>query len=508
MNLGEGAITAPGRRKEVVKHNHSTRFFQSVHVLPLLLLTFFTAAWVFFAPPAMAYEQAPALMDLRSTFSDGDYDPETLVQMAVEKGFKIIFLNDHDRVVMEYGLPPFRNIVKKKEELNSINKSGADAYLQAIGRLRKMYPDVVLIPGTESTPFYYWTGSPLAGNLTANDHERRILTMGLEKPEDYETLPIQHNRLSGTGLRAALPALLAFGLSFLIALYFLFNKGWWRISGAVLIILNAGFFINAVFAYPSAFDAYHGNQGVAPYQIFIDAVSRKGGLTFWNYPETHSGVRKLGPIQVKTLPYPGMLLETKNYTGFAALYGDTTTVTEPGNIWDVALQEYCQGARERPPWGIATADYHKEGGDGQNLGDFQTVLWLSEKSSQSVLAALKNGKMYARRGKFPQIPKLDEFSVSAAKPDTAPRMISGDELILERNPRIRITVSGVTKGKDTVEVRLIRSGTLIQTFKGTLPLKVDFTDPLETPGEKIYYRMDMTGYGAIVSNPIFVEFAK
>ncbi|MCG6536896.1 MAG: hypothetical protein L7F78_19870, partial [Syntrophales bacterium LBB04] len=311
-----------------------------------------------------------------------------------------------------------------------------------------------------------------------------------------------------TILRADMPALLAFIISFLISFYFLFNKGWWRVSGAVLIILNVGFFINTVFALPSAFDAYHGKQGMAPYQLFIDAVSRKGGLTFWNYPETRSGVRTLGPIQVKTLPYPGMLLETKNYTGFAALYGDTITITEPGNLWDVALREYCQGFRAHPPWGIATADYHKEGGEGQNLGDFQTVLWLSEKSSQSVLAALKNGKMYACRGKFPQIPKLDEFSISAADPDTAPRMISGDELVLTHNPRIRITVSGGTESREMVRVRLIRSGNLIQIFEGPLPLNIDFTDLLETPGEKIYYRMDMTGYGTIVSNPIFVKFAK
>ena len=324
-----------------------------------LLLVLFAAAYLFFVPPVMAYEQAPALMDLRTTFSDGDYDPETLVQMAVRKGFSVIFLNDHDRVVMEYGLPPFCNIIKKKEELNSINKSGADRYLRIIAGLRKMYPNVTLIPGTESTPFYYWTGSPFAGNLTANDHERRILTMGLEKPEDYEILPILHNGLSGSHIRAAMPALVAFILCSLIAVYFLFKNGWWRISGAVLTILSAGFFINTVFARPSPFDAYHGRQGAAPYQLFIDAVGQKGGLTFWNYPETRSGVRKLGPIQVKTLPYPGMLLETRNYTGFAALYGDTITITEPGNVWDVVLGEYCSGFRERPPWGIATADFHE-----------------------------------------------------------------------------------------------------------------------------------------------------
>lgn len=484
-------------------------FFQSVHIPSILALTFFAVAHLFFVPPAVAYEQVPALMDLRTTFSDGAYDPETLVQMAARKGFSVVFLNDHDRVVMEYGLPPFRNIIKKKEELNSINKSGADRYLRTVAGLRKLYPNLILIPGTESTPFYYWTGSPFAGNLTANDHERRILTMGLEKPEDYETLPILHNGLSGSQIRAAMPALAAFLLCFLIAVYFLFKNGWWRLSGAVLALLSAGFFMNIVFARTSPFDAYHGKQGAAPYQLFIDAVAKKGGLTFWNYPETRSGVRNLGPIQVKTLPYPGMLLETRNYTGFAAIYGDTITVTEPGNVWDVALGEYCSGFRERPPWGIATADFHKEGGYGQNLGDFQTVLWLTEKSHQSVLTALKTGKMYACQGKFPRIPRLDEFSVSAAKPNTAPGMISGDELILDRNPRIRITVSGGVAGAGKeVQVRLIRSGTLIQIFKGTLPMDIDYTDFLRTPGEKIYYRMDMTGYGIIVANPIFVKFAK
>jgi hypothetical protein len=496
-------------RERAMNTSCKQTFFQSVHIRSILALTFIAAACLFFVPPAVAYEQIPALMDLRTTFSDGAYDPETLVQMAVNKGFSVIFLNDHDRVVMEYGLPPFRNIIKKKEELNSINKSGADRYLRIIAGLRKMYPNVVLIPGTESTPFYYWTGSPFTGTLTANDHERRILTMGLEKTEDYETLPILHNGLSRSHIRAAMPALAAFILCFLIAVYFLFRHGWWRISGAVLAILSVGFFINTVFARPSPFDAYHGKQGAAPYQLFIDAVGQKGGLTFWNYPETQSGVRKLGPIQVKTLPYPGMLLETRNYTGFAAIYGDTVTITEPGNVWDVVLREYCSGFRERPPWGIATADFHKEGDSGQKLGDFQTVLWLTEKTPRSALEALKTGKMYACQGTFPRIPRLDEFSVSAAVPDTAPRMISGDELILERNPRIRITISGGVAGAGKqVQVRLIRSGTLIQIFKGTLPLAIDYTDVLQTPGEKIYYRMDMSGYGTIVSNPIFVKFAK
>ncbi|MHB8910441.1 MAG: PHP domain-containing protein [Syntrophales bacterium] len=482
--------------------------FQRICRLFLMIVSLVAAMGIFLVPPAAAVEQVPALMDLRTTFSDGAYDPETLVKMAVKKGFRVIFINDHDRMVMEYGLPPFRNIIKKREERNSIEQSGVHTYLQAIASIRKANPDVILIPGAESAPFYYWTGSLFDGSLTANDHEQRILTMGLERLEDYQTLPGQHNDFSTIDLRAALPVLAAFGGAFLIALYFLFLPGWWRLSGAVLALVSAAFFTNVVLARPSPFDAYHGNQGAAPYQHFIDTVSRMGGLTFWNYPETRSGVRTLGPIRVKTLPYPEMLLETKNYTGFSALYGDTITITEPGNIWDMTLQQYCRGFRARPPWGIATADFHREGEDGQRLGDYQTVLLLSERSSQGVLAALKGGKMYARQGKFPKVPSLDEFSVAAAKPDAAPRVIAGDELLVDRNPRIRITVSGSPEEKGAVQVRLIRSGTLIQTFKGTLPLRIDYTDTLEKPGEKIYYRMDMAGQGAIVSNPIFVTFTK
>src|SRR5271157_1281537 len=103
---------------------------------------------------------------------------------------------------------------------------------------------------------------------------------------------------------------------------------------------------------------------MAPYQLVIDYVSARGGMTFWNYPETNSGVREIGPIHVSTLPYPDALAESTGYTGFAAVYGDNISLTEPGNIWDTTLKEYCRGYRDRPPWGIATGDFHQEGEGG------------------------------------------------------------------------------------------------------------------------------------------------
>ncbi len=443
-------------------------------------------------------------MDLRTTFSDGAYDIEQLVLLAKKKGFNVLFINDHDRVAMEYGLPPFRNIIKKKAEENSINMQRADKFIQAIKEAEKKYPGMIIVPGSETTPFYYWTGSPAAGNLTAHDHEKRLLIVGMEKPEDYENLPILHNNFSTQYAYKALPGVILFSISLITALFMIRWRGIFRITGIIILILSAAFIINSNPFRSSPFDPYHGGQKMAPYQLVIDYVNARGGMTFWNYPETKSGVRKLGPIHVSTLPYPYVLSESTGYTGFAALYGDNITMTEPGNIWDTTLKEYCKGYRKDPPWGIATADFHEESEGGGQLGTYQTVFFVPEKSKEAVLKALRTGKMYACQVNYPHSLTLDEFSVSPA--DSEAKGISGDQVILKGFPRIRISLSSPGNAGKTVKVRLIRSGELINLFEEKLPLKIDYIDPYYKPGEKIYYRMDMRGAGAIVSNPVFVKF--
>ncbi|MBW2006115.1 MAG: hypothetical protein JRI72_16240 [Deltaproteobacteria bacterium] len=281
-------------------------------------------------------------------------------------------------------------------------------------------------------------------------------------------------------------------------------KGIYRISGIIIGLLSLLFIINTDPFRSSPFDQYHGDQGIAPYQLLIDYVNSREGMTFWNYPETKSGIRKMGPIFVNTPPYPEVLEQSKNYTGFAAIYGDNITVTEPGNIWDRVLLEYCKGKRDRPAWGIATADFHKEGDAGEKLGNFPTVFFVHKKTKKEILEALKNGKMYACQGNYPKVAKLDEFSVCSFKGKI--KGISGDELILTGKPRIKISISAVEITKNCVNVRLIRSGEVIESFEGKLPMEIDFEDKHFKPGEKIYYRMDLHGYGSLVSNPIFVRF--
>ncbi len=455
---------------------------------------------------ATEYIQVPGLIDLRTTYSDGALDPESLARLARQRGFDLIFINDHDRLVMEYGIFPFRNILRKRIELNSLNDEGAENYLNAIRRAQDQNPDMIIIPGSETAAFYYWTGSYFGDDLTAHNYERRILTIGMDKAKDYEDLPILHNGLSTRYSIGFLPVFLPFLISLVLGLFLLRWRGILRISGIIISVISLLFLINTDPLRSSPFDQYHGDQGIAPYQLLIDYVESRGGLTFWNYPETKSGVRKMGPIFVDTPPYPQVLEQSRGYTGFAALYGDNITVTEPGHLWDRVLLEYCRGERDRPPWGISTADFHGDGRDGEILGNFPTVFLVGKKTREEVLSAMRRGRMYAYSGTYPQMMVLKEFSVCSAGCEA--KAVSGEEMILNEPPRIRISLFSKEPSEDRVKVRLIRSGEVVQSFQGSLPMEIEHEDTYYKPGEKVFYRVDARGCGTLVSNPIFVIFGQ
>ncbi len=455
------------------------------------------------------YRQVRGLIDLRSTMSDGAHTIESLVSTARDRGYGAVVINDHDILAMEYAPPPFRNLIKKRVSLPSIHVSGIRDYLQAIRAAREKYPDMIIIPGTESVPFYYWTGSPLKKNLTAHNHERRILTMGMEQPETYEQLPVIHNKYAKKYLRIAFPEIILMAILFIVSIILVRWKGLCRVAGILIILWVVLSIADRSQLKSSPFDQYQGDQGIAPYQLFIDYVEKSGGLTYWNYPETQTGVRKLGYIYVDTPPYPQVLEESRNYTGFAALYGDRITITEPGNLWDKVLGEYCAGLRTRPVWGIATADFHEEGGSAETLGNYATVLLVKKRTHAEVMNALKQGRCYAYQGRYPQSVVMEEFSVGSSL-NAAAKGYSGECIQLEGHPRIKIDLkSNNEKGRSSqVKVRLIRRGEVIATFESALPLSVEYEDTAVDRNNRSYYRFDMIGEGTLVSNPIFVDTGK
>ncbi|MFQ6083742.1 MAG: hypothetical protein ACE5WD_10320 [Candidatus Aminicenantia bacterium] len=455
------------------------------------------------------YIQVPGLIDLRTNFSDGTHSLEYLIRLAKKRGFNVLFINDHDRIVLEYGIRPFQNILKKKVEKPSINKGGPENYLNMIKLASKKYPEMILIPGAESAPFYYWKGSYFKRNLTVCDWERHLLIVGLEKPEDYKKLPILHNGYSTKYTLSSISASLFFlFIPLILGLYMIKRTGIIRYSGIIILVFCLLLLINNHPFKSSPYDQYHGDQEISPYQLLIDYANSRGGMVFWNHPETKSGQGKLGPIFRDTPPYPQVLIESKNYTGFAALYGDSITITEPGNIWDQVLIEYCMGKRTKPVWGISSADFHKEGAAGEKLGNFPTIFLVKNKTKKDILDALKKGRMYACRGDvdFPRL-ILEDFSISDS--ETSLKGIMGEEIFSEGYPRINILIPPISSEKEnSITVRLIRYGKLLKTFSGETPLNINFQDEFFEPGKKIYYRLDITAKKGrkLISNPIFVKF--
>jgi hypothetical protein len=316
---------------------------------------------------------------------------------------------------------------------------GPQAYLSEIDRLSRLYPDMILIPGSILSPFYYWSGSWFKGDLTVNQYDRKILAFNLTKPEDYEGVP--------------------------------------------------------------AFTPHAGDQGIAPFQQTIDYIHGRGALAFWNYPEQRSGIRKHGPVDVNTPPYPEVLWESKNYAGFAAIYGDRITATDPGKHWDRALKEFCDGKREKPVWGISTADFHEDGKLGLKLGAFPTTFLVREFSKAAVLDALRKGRMYGSRGDGRSWPQLDYFKVLGPNGETA---LMGETLTAAGAPLIKFRVSYQGGDSIPIVVLLIRGGVLLRRFEGTTPLEVEYLDSEAPAQTRTFYRL-MDTQKHLTSNPIFLK---
>jgi hypothetical protein len=448
------------------------------------------------------FRAVPGLIDIRTSFSDSPHSMEDIVKLARSRGFKVVFFNDHDRIALSYGVFPFRRILAYRKEFPSILTNGPERYLGEIDRLARRYPDMILIPGCITSPFYYWTGSWVTGDLTVHQYDRRLLVVGLNRPEDYKHIPIIGNGLSLRYTRRLIPGLVLFVIPLFVGVILLRWRGIPRMSGLIIVFIS----ILAIIDYnpfsSSMFSPYDGDQGIAPYQEVIDYAKERGGLCFWNYPEQLSGVRKYGPIFANTPPYPEVLHQSINYTGFAAIYGDKITLTEPGREWDRTLNEYCQGSRQHPPWGISTADFHEEGRLGLRLGAFPTTFLVEDITKKAILEAMAKGRMFCSRGDGQVWPRFDYFTVQGSNGQEA---VMGQTVTTTHPPVIRFRVSMNSGQPHRMSLLLIRGGKLIKTFDMELPMEVEYSDEEAPPGEMTFYRL-MDRNKTLVSNPIFVRY--
>jgi hypothetical protein len=452
---------------------------------------------------AQKWMQVPGVIHVQTAFDGtGHYALDQLVSIVKKRGLGVLITADHDLQVMEYGLPPFRSIIKKRVERGSVIKAGPEKFLAQIARVNRMQNEVLVIPGVQSSPFYFWTGSPFKDDLTAHDYRKELLLVGMQSVEDYRGLPLLHNGFSTRYTKIMLSRSLMFLAGLMLAVYLVLHKGVIKIIGVIISILFVGMLINHHPFQSSLFDPYHGDQGIKPFQELIDYVKERNGHVFWLHPESNYAVNgvQLWPAMLITKHYPDDLIASKGYTGFEALYGDTITATDPGKHWDQILKAYCRGDRDRPVWGISGADFH--GGGDENIDTFQTIFLVKHKTAEAILEALSEGRFYAVLKGSTRL-SLDQFQVRDNKTGNA--AILGQELDLQGYPLVEGRLSAFDGSRRMVDVALIKGGKIMESFKGETPLAFHFVDQDQRPG-KMFYRLDVRGaVGRLLSSPIFVS---
>jgi hypothetical protein len=484
-------------------------------------------AWiVLFAPstPLIAedYLRVPAGIHFDSDVSGGKYSVEALAKICRKKDLEVAIITDHDNMRVEYGVFPLRKVtgflIRKwtgQGEQSSISSFGAKKYLRLFEEVSARYPELILMPGAEAIPFYYWEGNPWKRNLRLMRFHEHLLVIGLKSAEDYRRLPSIANGYPGEFSPKVLINLI-WGATALLGFHIFRKKRVKRIHfgnqvfkapshrnqiiGALIFLASLLLLINNYPFLSPKHDQYHGDQGGGPYQVLIDYVNQRGGMVFWAHPEVEQRMEVNG-IEVYTPPYHEHLLETHGYTGFAIFWEGMNHVGKPGGIWDRILNEYCQGKRKKPVWAIGELDFEGEG-NLENVKETATVLSLREKSRKGVLEALRTGRMYATRNFASQWLTLEEFSVG----DSYEVATMGGTLRTHEPPHIRIKFAA-TQPMD-FRVQVIRDGKIIGTFPIPNSGVVEFDDRTAPRGGKVYYRILASGgdWVFLASNPIFVEF--
>lgn len=452
------------------------------------------------------YIQLDGVIDVKSRFSDGCSSVQELGALAKANGVDAVIFGDYARDSLEYGFFPFERLFKKKNENPSVLNTGAAAYLADIGDNDKQFSETLLIPGVEVAPFYYWTGSPFEKDLIANNWNKHLLVMGLDRPEDLEQLPILNSNFSKHFIgsyQGVFGGLVVLFLASLVAVY----KGYYR---KLTIPAAAVVFLVTVNNHPfqsSDFDQYAGDQGIQPYQDVIDYVRSKGGMVFWNHLESKFSQRVTDNIGRKTLPHAEDAVLSKGYSGLQVVTGEPSLIMEPGNEWDHVLTEYVRGERRSPAWGYGGNDFQCQDTGVHKFGMARTIFLVREKSREAVLDAIQSGRMYAEHQPSDDRLSLDEFTVSDKTTGSVGTM--GEEIMVVDYPEIKVKVHTLKSGGKTAKFSIIRNGKEVKRETIALPYELNWRDVEVERSGMVYYRVNVTVDLAdhIVSNPIFVRFA-
>ena len=452
------------------------------------------------------YIQIDGVADIKTNFSEGCSSIQDLANQAERQKIDVVMFGDYARNSMEFGIKPFERIFKNIIHGPSVLDGGAGGYISEIKENDRQFERTLLIPGVETIPFYFWTGSNYDKNLTAHNWDKHLLVFGMDTAQDFEQLPLPNSNFSKKYTHELLNNFIIIGFIFMVTVGAVY-KGYYRKITVPLMLLFALMTLNNHPFQSSPFDPYHGDRGMEPYQNLIDFATSKGALVFWNHMETDSGISQKGTTVLETLPYPDDLLKTRNYTGFQAVGDKPIRQTEPGQQWDQVLMQYLNGNREHPVWGFGGNDYFCEDQKGDRLGSVRTIFLVRERNNDTVLDAMKNGRMYAVRQADANRLSLDEFVVGDQK--VGNQVTMGQELVATDFPAIKLKLRSVQGGNKTAQIQIIRNGSLVKVETVSLPYELTWRDVGVDRKGPVYYRIkaQVSSEDHLVSNPIFVKFA-
>lgn len=464
-----------------------------------------------------------ATFHVHSTASTGDLSLDQLAERAEKLGLEAVILTDNFVLRYEYGLFPLRGMIRRTFTIPSVLDYGLERFLADVEAAQARHPRVLLIPGVEVAPHYFWTGSLPGRDLTMHNSQKNLLVFGLPRAEDYAALPVNGNpasyRYGWSSLVNVAPGLLLVPAVWLwqrrtykatkvgVTAYRMTKR--YRAPALALGIVGGLLLVSAWPFGQSVFSAYDDQLGYRPYQAFIDAATGRGGVVVWSMPEARDfNVYPFGPlgdVTIKTDPYPEALLRTTGYTGFGGVYQDTRTVTLPGGIWDQLLGLYLARQRSIPPYASGEIAFHGLNRDTRELDQVLTVLLVRDRTPAEVVEAFRSGRLYAV-GQYQKglSLRLDTFQVESGGEIAG----AGEALEPEdaRDLAVRLAVSATDKGPHPIAVTIVRSGQVVAQLTGVTPFVYRFADETIPPGEPHFYRVEiMSGSdGEIMSNPIFV----
>jgi hypothetical protein len=409
-----------------------------IRLYPCLLLSLLLSVHLYAVERFADYHPLPVAAHLHSRFSDGTARITDLVTMARAAGYAGVWITDHSDVHWQY--PVLGTTVGYHR--NSLLERGFDTYLRSCAHAQARNPDLLVLPGIEASPYYYWEGSLLGKNLVNHQWMRHLIVAGIEDPAVYRRLP-----------------LIAYG------------HGPYR-PGRV-------------------------NAGEAPYQAFTEAVAAAGGVTFWAHP--YGSTRQFpAHVTAKADPYQHAPVTSPASTGIA-MHGVLDSVAMPGGAWDDALMAYCTEARAQPPWPMVELDYHTGPFTPTN-----TLMLLLPKTATpatrkaAALDALRQGHFYVT-GDAPGGIRLQECSLF----DVAGHHALPGEALAGSGP---VTIHYSISGKNTLQwVQLVRNGRVLARSTDVAGDFVDPSPAAVDGGARGYYRLiaRATDGAWLVTTPIF-----